>query len=101
MGWWAQTRSRPLGGWILAGELICAAGFALNVVVVFAFFRYARGLDFGEIQEMALGGLPWWALLGSVLAGLMLWGGALGLVIAYVARGRIEKRVAAAGRTLR
>ena len=97
MGWWAQTRERPLAGWILAGELVCAAGFVVNIVVVFAFFRYARALDFDEGVAMVLAGLPVWAALGSMLAGLMLWGGALWVIVAHLARARVERRAQAAG----
>lgn len=97
MGWWAQTRARPLAGWVLAGELICAAGFVLNIVVVLAFFQYASSLDFDEGFAMVLAGLPWWAALGSLLAGIMLWGGALLILVASLMRTRIERRAQAPG----
>ena len=96
-GYFGAARTKPLFGWIVAGEVIGGLGLlstAIFTVLAIGWVRQPH--DFGDITAIIATGFPWYLILWSTLAAVLTFFGVTVVIIAHLARAVVIRRSAAA-----
>lgn len=94
--YFADARTKPLYGWIVAGEVIGGVGlFCVAVFAVLAFGWVRQPKSYGEVTAVIANGFPWylvlWSSLGTFLTGV----GVIWVIAAHLVRAMAMRRDAA------
>jgi hypothetical protein len=96
-GYFRDARTKPLFGWIVAGEVIGGLGLlstAIFALLAIGWVRQPR--DFDDITMIIATGFPWYLVLWSTLACVLTFVGVVWVIAAHVARAVVVRRVRSA-----